>query len=141
MCCRGLHCLANRPYLGDFLFSGLLCVAPYCVPGGIRVVSRAATAIARGQIQWHGPATFGATILCHRFLGVAVHCINSLSKRISLLVVACCFGVLRSEWCQTPMSEYRHQSPRLSSRPAADRLRRVVCQSPWHRDPSPQNSR
>ena len=43
---------------------------------------------------------FGATIRRHRFLGVAGCCINRLSKRISLLVVAhrCC--VLRPEWCQ-----------------------------------------
>jgi hypothetical protein len=38
--CRGLQRLANPAYLGGFLFSGLLRVAPYCVPGGIRVVSR-----------------------------------------------------------------------------------------------------
>jgi hypothetical protein len=34
-----LHKVANSAYLGGFLFSGLLCVAPYCVPGGVRVVS------------------------------------------------------------------------------------------------------
>jgi hypothetical protein len=34
-----LQRLANPAYLGGFLFSGLLRVAPYCVPGGIRVVS------------------------------------------------------------------------------------------------------
>ena len=39
------------------------------------------------------PATFGATIRCHRFLGVAVHCRIGLSKLISLLAVACCFCV------------------------------------------------
>ena len=37
-----MHCLGNRPYLGGFLFCGLHCVAPYCVPGGIRVVSKEA---------------------------------------------------------------------------------------------------
>jgi hypothetical protein len=31
--------LANPPYLSGFLFSGMLRVAPYCVPGGVRVVS------------------------------------------------------------------------------------------------------
>jgi hypothetical protein len=35
----GVHRLANPAYLSRFLFSGLLRVAPYCVPGGIRVVS------------------------------------------------------------------------------------------------------
>jgi hypothetical protein len=34
-----VHRLANPAYLKGFLFSGLLRVAPYCVPGGIRVVS------------------------------------------------------------------------------------------------------
>jgi hypothetical protein len=33
--------VANAAYLGDFLCSGLLSVAPYCVPGDIRVVSEA----------------------------------------------------------------------------------------------------
>jgi hypothetical protein len=35
----GVHGVANPPYLRRFLFSGLPCVAPYCAPGGIRVVS------------------------------------------------------------------------------------------------------
>ena len=37
--CRGVQRVANPAYLSGFLFSGLLRVAPYCVPGGIRVVS------------------------------------------------------------------------------------------------------
>jgi hypothetical protein len=39
MRCRGLHSLANTAYLGGFLFPALPSVAPYCVRGGIRVVS------------------------------------------------------------------------------------------------------
>src|SRR5215203_5183066 len=39
MCSRGLHRFANPPYLGRFPFSALPRVAPYCVPGGVRVVS------------------------------------------------------------------------------------------------------
>jgi hypothetical protein len=39
MCCRGLPELANPAYLSGFVFSGLLRVAPYCAPGGVRVVS------------------------------------------------------------------------------------------------------
>jgi hypothetical protein len=39
MRCRGLHEVANPASLGGFLCSGLLSVAPYCAPGGIRVVS------------------------------------------------------------------------------------------------------
>jgi len=31
--------VAKPAYLGGFLCSGLLRVAPYCVPGGVRVVS------------------------------------------------------------------------------------------------------
>jgi hypothetical protein len=54
----------------------------------------------RRQIQQYGPATFGATIRRHGFLGVAVCCRIGLPKQISLLVVARCFWVLRSEWCQ-----------------------------------------
>jgi hypothetical protein len=39
MRCRGLQEFANAAFLGRFLFLGLLRVAPYCVPGGVRVVS------------------------------------------------------------------------------------------------------
>jgi hypothetical protein len=39
MRCRGVHSLANPACLGHLLCSTLLGVAPYCVPGGIRVVS------------------------------------------------------------------------------------------------------
>src|SRR5215204_6496796 len=38
MCCRALHRNAIPAYLSRLLFSGLPCVAPYCVPSGIRVV-------------------------------------------------------------------------------------------------------
>src|SRR5215218_4463435 len=36
---RGVHGLANPAYSSQPPFSALLCVAPYCVPGGVRVVS------------------------------------------------------------------------------------------------------
>src|SRR5215218_1146145 len=39
MCCRGVQGIANPAFLGGFLCSGLLRVAPYCVRSGIRVVS------------------------------------------------------------------------------------------------------
>ena len=39
MRCRGVHRLANPPFLSGFLCSGLLRVAPYCALSGIRVVS------------------------------------------------------------------------------------------------------
>jgi hypothetical protein len=31
--------VANPVFLREFPFSGLLCVAPYCIPGDVRVVS------------------------------------------------------------------------------------------------------
>jgi hypothetical protein len=37
-----LQGVAKTAYLGGFLCCGLLHVAPYCVPGGVRVVSREA---------------------------------------------------------------------------------------------------
>src|SRR3954451_17351414 len=100
MRCRGLHGFANCACLEGFPFPALLSVAPYCVPGGIRVVSRGAAAVVRRQVQWHGPATFGATIRCHRFLGVAEGCKTGIVKPIPLLAVArrCC--VLLPGWCQ-----------------------------------------
>src|SRR5215210_4339454 len=39
MRCRGLHNLANPAFLSRFLFCGLPSVAPYCVTGGVSVVS------------------------------------------------------------------------------------------------------
>src|ERR671910_922078 len=45
--CRGLHEGATLPFLGRFHFSGLLSVAPYCAPGGIRVVSTGSPVIPR----------------------------------------------------------------------------------------------
>ncbi len=39
MCCRSVHEVANSAYLSRFLFSALPSVAPYCVLGGVRVVS------------------------------------------------------------------------------------------------------
>jgi hypothetical protein len=40
MCCRDSHGIADPAFLAGFLCCGLLRVAPYCVPGGVRVVSR-----------------------------------------------------------------------------------------------------
>ena len=40
MCYRGLQGVANAAYLEGFPFPALLRVAPYCVPDGIRVVSK-----------------------------------------------------------------------------------------------------
>jgi hypothetical protein len=45
-------------------------------------------------------APFGATIRCHPFLSVAICCRIGIDKLDSLLTVACCFCVLRPEWCQ-----------------------------------------
>src|SRR5215208_6536243 len=92
---QGLHRFANPAYLGGFLFSGLLRVAPYCAPGGIRLVSGRATRKVRQQVQWHALATFGATIHRHPFLSVAQHCRIGIDKLISMLTVAHGFCVLR----------------------------------------------
>jgi hypothetical protein len=57
------------------------------------------------------PAPFSrATIRRHLFLGVARCCRIGLSKPISLLTVACCFCVERSEWCQQ-WCQYRPRTP------------------------------
>jgi hypothetical protein len=95
-----LHGLPIPPYPSGSTFSGLPRVAPYCVPGGIRVVSRVATATVRRQVQWHGPSTSGATIRRHRLPRVVECCKIRLDKPIILLAVArrCCG--LRSGWCQ-----------------------------------------
>lgn len=39
MSCRRLQGIANAAYLRVFFYSALLHVAPYCVPGGIKMVS------------------------------------------------------------------------------------------------------
>jgi hypothetical protein len=39
MRCWGLHGLANPAWINRFPFYALPCVATYCVPGGVRVVS------------------------------------------------------------------------------------------------------
>src|SRR5215216_2332506 len=51
--CRGVPGIANAAYLGGFLCSALLRVAPYCVPGGIRVVSK--FALIAGEASGRAP--------------------------------------------------------------------------------------
>src|SRR5919107_1069221 len=52
--CWGLQELANPVYLKGFLCSALPCIAPYCVPGGIRVVSASAAELpsSKGCSYW-----------------------------------------------------------------------------------------
>ena len=64
--------------------------------------------IASAYGAYHVPATFCATIRRLLFPVVAVRCRIGLSKPISLLAVACCFCVLRSEWCQR-WCQYPHR--------------------------------
>jgi len=40
MRCRGVQGLAKPAFLGGFLGSGLLHVAPFCAPGSVRAVSQ-----------------------------------------------------------------------------------------------------
>jgi hypothetical protein len=64
MRCWGLHSLANPPYLSHFLFSGLLRVAPYCVPGGVRVVSEGGLLLCPSPVARYD--AFGQDY-CHKF--------------------------------------------------------------------------
>jgi hypothetical protein len=67
--CRGLPRVANPAYLSRFLFYGLPCVAPYCVPGGVRVVSEVRALPVAGSFAPDGRAGKGdglpATPLIH----------------------------------------------------------------------------
>ena len=49
MRCRGVQGIANAAYLEGLLFPALLRVAPYCVPGGIRMVSGGRSLLADAQ--------------------------------------------------------------------------------------------
>src|SRR5918995_114054 len=53
MRCRGLQGYANPAYLSRFTFCALLGVAPYCVPGGIRLVSTEAWLLHDPARSWH----------------------------------------------------------------------------------------
>jgi hypothetical protein len=88
--------------------SKLAALGTPCSLGGVCMVSRrhglsgrlGIYTANRGTTDGSRTRALGATIRCHRFLGVAGCCRIGLDKRISLLVVAhrCC--VLRPEWCQ-----------------------------------------
>jgi hypothetical protein len=58
MRCRGLLGVANPAFLEGFPFSALPCVAPYCAPGGIRVVSMSSAPLAstKGSLYWEAMA-------------------------------------------------------------------------------------
>jgi hypothetical protein len=55
---QGFAELANAAYLSRFLFSGLLRVAPYCAPGGIRVVSNDPNASTEAHLLPHISLTY-----------------------------------------------------------------------------------
>jgi hypothetical protein len=57
MRCKSLHRIANPAFLGKLLCLGLLCVAPSCVPGGVRVVSRAPSYPTSTRLLWAGSTT------------------------------------------------------------------------------------
>ena len=69
MRCRGLQEVANTPFLKGFPFSALRRVAPYCFPGGVRLVSGAvgcvlslpclpgASVLFRIEVVWFGSRT------------------------------------------------------------------------------------
>ena len=52
-----LQAVAKPAYLSGFLFYAMPCVAPYCVPGGVRVVSSGVGfQVLGGRIGGLGPA-------------------------------------------------------------------------------------
>src|SRR5215204_5593968 len=93
MHCRGLHGFGKPAYLGGFLCCGLLRVAPYCVPGGIRVVSRLIApavhlrghSVARICFQ---PAGGGFVYLPRRLYSAGIHYIIGKSSP-SVLMSGC----------------------------------------------------
>jgi hypothetical protein len=54
MRCRDVQGFANAAFLGGFLCSGLLRVAPYRVPSGVKVVSASAAELpsSKGCSYW-----------------------------------------------------------------------------------------
>jgi hypothetical protein len=58
MRCSGVQGFAIAAYLEGFPFPALLRVAPYCVPGGIRVVSMSSAPLAstKGSLCWEAMA-------------------------------------------------------------------------------------
>jgi hypothetical protein len=50
-----LHGIANAAYLEAFPFPALLRVAPYCVPGGVRLVSTEALLPHDRARLWYSP--------------------------------------------------------------------------------------
>src|SRR5215207_11644788 len=89
MCCGGLHGVANPAYLEGFPFPALLSVAPYCAPGGVRVVSISPTrpqpALPRSR---HGSSTHRRALRSTR--------IQRTGKLYSPKVVKGVFSELRS---------------------------------------------
>src|SRR5215211_975455 len=68
MRCRGSHRLANPLYLMGFLCCALPCVAPYCAPGGIRVVSKGYRGCIEAAVQ--------------RVIFLCSHCSRSVQGRL-----------------------------------------------------------
>jgi hypothetical protein len=62
---QGLHEVAIPAYLGGFLCSGLLRVAPYCVRSGIRLVSGACGLRVANSFALDAQVTSGARLLHH----------------------------------------------------------------------------
>src|SRR5829696_2440396 len=60
---------ANPVYLSDFLCPGLLSVAPYCVPGGSRVVSEGHLGLGSSGVG--GPWLTRRRLSCHQQTQIA----------------------------------------------------------------------
>src|SRR5215216_807578 len=117
MRCRGLQGFANTAYLEGFPFPGLLSVAPYRAPGGIRVVS----------VGRAGCDNF--TLPCHfKFLSPLFACFDLLVCQVAVrLRIGSSRRRGRLEPIHFPVEEFapaRRQAPsraavRIATAPAA----------------------
>src|SRR5918997_4246289 len=114
MRCRDLHRVANPAYLSRFPFSALPCVAPYCAPGGIRVVSTSPS-----YPRWpRTPSCTGSTTFFARQPTARASCSPQLLALPSGGSVAICKGFGRP---------YRHLNP-LTPRRLASALNHRTLQ-------------
>ena len=75
--------VANAAYLSRNRFCGLLYVAPYCVPGGVRVVSKGC------RLRLAGSFAFDGHVRKEEGLGTSSH---ASYPRISSSCLSCAFG-------------------------------------------------
>src|SRR5829696_3085943 len=84
MCCRGLLKLTYPAYLSGLLFSVLPRVAPFCVPGGVRVVSTSdwtAGQHAHNRVHYGGQVPASSSITTKDLVLRSAHLHHSLRRR------------------------------------------------------------